>query len=83
MIFPIDTQPVDVEDVRVASQHDGETELFGADRRARFVARIDPRTRGRAGSRLTLAVDPSRFYFFDRDTGGSLTASASAMAGAR
>jgi hypothetical protein len=82
VIFPIDAPPVDVEDVRTAAQSEGEAELFGADRRARFVARIDPRTRGRAGSRLTLTVDPSQFYFFDRETGESLTASASAMAGA-
>ena len=35
-------------------------------------ARIDPRTTARVGSRLRLAVDPSRFHFFDTTTGESI-----------
>jgi hypothetical protein len=39
-----------------------------------FSARVDPRTRARVGGSLRLALDPSRFHFFDRETGASLTA---------
>jgi multiple sugar transport system ATP-binding protein len=39
---------------------------------ALFSARVDPRTRAEVGRPLELAVDPSRFHFFDPDTGTSL-----------
>jgi multiple sugar transport system ATP-binding protein len=35
-------------------------------------ARVDPRTAARVGGRLRLAVDPSRFHFFDSATGAGL-----------
>jgi multiple sugar transport system ATP-binding protein len=35
----------------------------------RLVARVDPRTRITEGSPIELAVDTSRFYFFDPDSG--------------
>jgi multiple sugar transport system ATP-binding protein len=35
---------------------------------ARLVARVDPRTRITEGSRMELAVDTSRLYFFDPET---------------
>jgi multiple sugar transport system ATP-binding protein len=35
-------------------------------------ARVDPRTAASVGGALRLAVDPSRFHFFDPDTGASL-----------
>jgi multiple sugar transport system ATP-binding protein len=37
-----------------------------------FTARVDPATRGRAGERLELVVDPASFHFFDVRTGESL-----------
>jgi multiple sugar transport system ATP-binding protein len=37
-----------------------------------FTARVDPATRGRAGERLELVVDPAAFHFFDVRTGESL-----------
>jgi multiple sugar transport system ATP-binding protein len=43
-----------------------------AEERALFTARVDPRTRVRAGDHVRLAVDPARFYFFDAATGESL-----------
>ena len=43
-----------------------------ADSTALFSARVDPRTRARVGDRMLLAVDPSRFHFFDSETGASL-----------
>ena len=45
-----------------------------ADEESLFTARVDPRTSARPGGRLTLAVDPARFHFFDPDTGESLLA---------
>ena len=42
------------------------------DRGSLLNARVDPRTRARVGDSITLAVDPSRFHFFDADTGLSL-----------
>ena len=35
-------------------------------------ARVDPRTDAAVGRRLTLTIDPSRFHFFDAETGHSL-----------
>ena len=43
-----------------------------------FTARLDPRTTARQGHGLDVAVDPSRFHFFDPDTGAALAARASA-----
>ncbi len=37
-----------------------------------FTARVDPATPCRVGASLRLAVDPSRFHFFDAQTGESL-----------
>jgi multiple sugar transport system ATP-binding protein len=39
---------------------------------ALFTARVDPRTAAQVGDSLRLAVDPSRFHFFDPQTGASL-----------
>jgi multiple sugar transport system ATP-binding protein len=48
---------------------------------ALFSARVDPKTRARVGESLELALDPSAFHFFDRDSGKALVAnSASQMA---
>jgi multiple sugar transport system ATP-binding protein len=41
---------------------------------ALFTARVDPRTAARVGEPLRLAVDPSRFHFFDPGTGARLVA---------
>jgi multiple sugar transport system ATP-binding protein len=37
-----------------------------------FTARVDARTDARVGETTTLAVDPSRFYFFSPETGETL-----------
>jgi multiple sugar transport system ATP-binding protein len=39
------------------------------DRGSLLNARVDPRTGARVGGSVTLSVDPSRFHFFDADTG--------------
>jgi multiple sugar transport system ATP-binding protein len=43
-----------------------------AEEHALLNARVDPRTAGRVGGSLRLAVDPARFHFFDPQTGASL-----------
>ncbi|MFN2628438.1 MAG: ABC transporter ATP-binding protein [Gaiellaceae bacterium] len=50
---------------------DDETSLL-AENDSLFTARVDPATMGAVGARLELAVDPSRFHFFDIRTGESL-----------
>jgi multiple sugar transport system ATP-binding protein len=66
VIFSIDAPPIDVSDVREAAGDDDV--LLPADR-ASFTARVDPATRARPGARLRLAVDSSKFHFFDPETG--------------
>jgi multiple sugar transport system ATP-binding protein len=39
---------------------------------ALFSARVDPQTRAQVGERLQLAIDPTRFHFFDPEAGRSL-----------
>jgi multiple sugar transport system ATP-binding protein len=46
--------------------------LVAEDRRALFCARLDARSRVRAGDRLVLAVNPARLSFFDPYSGESL-----------
>jgi hypothetical protein len=43
-----------------------------ADEAAHFSAPLDPRTRAANGQPLRLAVDTSRLYFFDRESGENL-----------
>jgi multiple sugar transport system ATP-binding protein len=61
---------------RIAAETLGEDEDTTADlvtdRGSLLNARVDPRTSARVGYPLRLAVDPSRFHFFDPDTGASL-----------
>jgi multiple sugar transport system ATP-binding protein len=43
-----------------------------ADSAPNGVARVDPRTAVRAGTRVTFAVDAARLHFFDPDTGSAV-----------
>jgi multiple sugar transport system ATP-binding protein len=69
VIFSLDVPRVDVAEVRAAREEQGS---LLADSGSLFNARVDPRTRARRGSRLTLAVDPAQFFFFDPETHESL-----------
>jgi multiple sugar transport system ATP-binding protein len=71
VIFPVDAPPVDVTEVREAA---GDDEQLLATDRATFTARVDPQTSARPGARLRLAVDPSKFHYFDPATGLRLDA---------
>jgi multiple sugar transport system ATP-binding protein len=70
VIFPVDVPRVDVAEVRAAREEEEDSLL--ADSGSLFNARVDPRTHARRGSRLTLAVEPAQFYFFDPETHESL-----------
>jgi multiple sugar transport system ATP-binding protein len=52
-------------------EEDDATDLV-VDRGALLNARVDPRTSAFVGGSLRLAVDPTRFHFFDAQTGASL-----------
>jgi multiple sugar transport system ATP-binding protein len=66
LIFAVDAPPVDVSEVREAA---GDEEVLLPTDRARFTARVHPETSARVGRTLRLAVDPTRFHFFDPATG--------------
>jgi multiple sugar transport system ATP-binding protein len=40
----------------------------GSDEAARLVARVDPKSKITEGSKIELAVDTSRLYFFDPES---------------
>jgi multiple sugar transport system ATP-binding protein len=66
VIFPVDAPPVDVSEVREAA---GDEEGLLPGGQAVFTARVEPHTTARPGRRLTLAVDPAHFHYFDPATG--------------
>jgi multiple sugar transport system ATP-binding protein len=72
VFFEVDAQQVVVEDALSDVAEDTVGLLAGLQDRALFAARVDSRTRARVGDTMRLAIDPSRFYFFSRDTGASL-----------
>jgi len=71
VIFQIDAPPVDVSEVREAA---GDEESLIATDRATFTARVDPQTSAQVGRPLRLAVDPTKFHYFDPATGLRLEA---------
>jgi multiple sugar transport system ATP-binding protein len=73
VIFPIDAQPVDSDSVRATIDDGDQAILVADDRRSRFTGTVDERSQVRPGIRMKLAVNPSRFHFFDVDSGGALS----------
>jgi multiple sugar transport system ATP-binding protein len=74
VFFHVDAKPVTAE---VLEAHD---ESILAGNQALFTARVDVRTRAQIGGRLDVAVDASRFHFFDPATGDRLGADARELA---
>ena len=66
VLFSIDAPRVEVSDVREAA---GDEDTLAAVEASLFTARVDPGTAARPGAPLRLAVDPSRFHYFDPSTG--------------
>jgi multiple sugar transport system ATP-binding protein len=71
VIFPLDAPRVEAEELRAAADEEEEG-LIADDRRTLFNARVDARTNARTGRKISLAVNPAGFHFFDPATGESL-----------
>ncbi|MGH2977373.1 MAG: ABC transporter ATP-binding protein, partial [Gaiellaceae bacterium] len=67
VLFSVDAPAVEVSEVRAAAGEDEAS--LGAVEGSLFTARVDPGTSARPGASLRLAVDPSRFHYFDAETG--------------
>ena len=76
VFFPVDAPRIGLE----AGQAEEDEGTLLAHDKALFGARIDPRVNAVVGRSLTLAVDPTRFHFFDADTGFSLLAASDVRA---
>jgi multiple sugar transport system ATP-binding protein len=72
VFFAVDAETVVIEEAMSDETEDATSLLAEESTRALFGARVDPRTKAKVGETLRLAVDPSRLYFFSRDTGESL-----------
>src|SRR6266498_3691988 len=79
LLFPVRAPRISAESLQAQS----EDATLLADEQSLFTARVDPRTSARPGGRLALAVDPTRFHFFDSKTGQSLLVAPPASAGER
>jgi multiple sugar transport system ATP-binding protein len=79
VIFEVNTPPVEAEELRAAVNEENGS-LLADSRTSLFNARINRRTRAKAGERLNLAVEPAGFHFFDLATGENLLAAAATAA---
>jgi multiple sugar transport system ATP-binding protein len=68
-IFPVDAEPVDLDDVR----HANEEEALLLAGKTFFNARLNARSAARPGAPIRLALDPAELQFFDGASGESLT----------
>jgi multiple sugar transport system ATP-binding protein len=78
VIFPIDAPRVEAEELRAAA--DNEEDALIADDRSMWNARVSAKADAEPGRRIRLAVDPGELYFFDPETGLSLTTGVPAAA---
>jgi multiple sugar transport system ATP-binding protein len=70
VIFPIEAPRLTGPELDVARETNDDQLL--TETRTQFNARIDAHVHVQPGERLRLSVDPSRFHFFDVDTGDAL-----------
>jgi multiple sugar transport system ATP-binding protein len=83
VLFGIDAPPVATEELAAAAEEADDTiGLLGEETRATFCARVDARTKARPGQTVRLSLDPSRFHYFDPQTGEAIPAGAAATVGA-
>jgi len=82
VIFWVDAAPVVTDDTKTGDDEDERAQLLADDQRSLFTASVDSRTTARPGGKLSLAIDPRAFHFFDPDTGQSLRAPEKERAGA-
>ena len=71
VLFSVAAPRVEVSEVREAS---GDEDALATVEGSLFTARVDPATAARPQTPLRLAVDPSRFHYFDPETGLRLDA---------
>jgi multiple sugar transport system ATP-binding protein len=70
VLFTVDAPPVTSEQALAAASDEGADDILPLiTERAQFCARVDARTRAKPGERIRLAVDPTRFHFFEPETG--------------
>jgi multiple sugar transport system ATP-binding protein len=72
VLFRVKAKPVVTEDTMAAASDQGEEDilpLLGDEDVSMFCARVDARTKARPGGTVTLTIDPSRFHYFDPETG--------------
>ena len=81
VLFTIDAPPVDVDSVRAATDERERATLLATDRRALFTAEVAEGTPVRPGDRMRLALEASRFHFFDPETSETLREGVLAPAG--
>ena len=67
VLFTVAAPRLEVTDVREAAGDEDAT--LAAVEGSLFTARVDPATSAKPGALLRLAVDPSRFHYFDPETG--------------
>jgi multiple sugar transport system ATP-binding protein len=67
VLFTVAAPRVEVTEVAAAAGEEDAT--LAAVEGSLFTARVDPGTAARPGAPLRLAVDPSRFHYFDPETG--------------
>jgi multiple sugar transport system ATP-binding protein len=67
VLFTVAAPRVEASEVREATGDEGAT--LATVEGSLFTARVDPATSAKPGAPLRLAVDPSRFHYFDPETG--------------
>jgi multiple sugar transport system ATP-binding protein len=72
VLFAVDAEPVDAAPVLAATDENERAVLLAKDRRTLFTAEVHESSEARAGSSLTLTVNPTRFHFFAPETGEAL-----------
>jgi multiple sugar transport system ATP-binding protein len=72
IFFPIDAEQIVIDDALTDDPEDEASILAEERDRTLMIARVDARTSAEVGGTATLAVDPSRLYFFSPETGESM-----------
>ena len=74
VLFGVEAPPVQVEGVDEDPEAGTPIPLVAAEGTSVFTAAVDARCVARSGDTVRLSVNPARFHFFDRDSGGVIRA---------
>jgi multiple sugar transport system ATP-binding protein len=73
VLFAVNAPPVATDIIAATTEEpDTDTLTFLDEGITMFCARVDARSSARSGEMIRLSVDPSRFYFFDRESGEAI-----------